>query len=236
MGAPASRLMHRPRGRLGRRLVAPLAALVVGGVVAACAAPAASLDRSDLLERHASGAPTTAGRQIPRRRESPLRLRPPSDPAWAPIDATGPAAREDHTWTVDPAGATAYLFGGRDGSTIFADLWATTSEPMRGPCWPRRRDHRHASGTRRPGCRTSGWSSSPARLAPTFFNDLWAYDPAEDTWTSLPSEGDVPVRALRELQRDRSRRPPVDQPRLHVRWRPLRRHARLRLRIGDLDR
>ena len=27
----------------------------------------------------------------------------------------------------------------------------------------------------------------------TFFNDLWAYDPAADAWTELPGGGDVPV-------------------------------------------
>src|SRR5688572_22586754 len=37
-------------------------------------------------------------------------------PVWAELASTdGPAAREDHTWRVDDDGATAYLFGGRDG-------------------------------------------------------------------------------------------------------------------------
>ena len=38
-----------------------------------------------------------------------------------------PAAREDHTWTVDPATGVAYLFGGRDGATVLDDTGPTTS-------------------------------------------------------------------------------------------------------------
>ncbi len=38
---------------------------------------------------------------------------------WAPLEPAGaaPAAREDHTWTLDPAGRAGWLFGGRDGGT-----------------------------------------------------------------------------------------------------------------------
>lgn len=50
---------------------------------------------------------------------------PSSEPlAWRPLDPTGPAAREDHTWTVGGDGRSAYLFGGRDRTTVFGDLWA----------------------------------------------------------------------------------------------------------------
>src|SRR6266545_1389641 len=50
--------------------------------------------------------------------------RPPA--TWSQVTASGdnPAAREDHTWTVDPATETAYIFGGRDGSSVFGDLFA----------------------------------------------------------------------------------------------------------------
>src|SRR5688500_15834882 len=48
----------------------------------------------------------------------------PEPLAWRDLGLDGPAAREDHTWTVDGAGTTAYLFGGRDGPTVHGDLWA----------------------------------------------------------------------------------------------------------------
>ena len=46
------------------------------------------------------------------------------EPKWKKITpARGPAAREDHTWTVDADSHYAYLFGGRDGGKTFDDLW-----------------------------------------------------------------------------------------------------------------
>src|SRR6266542_1835754 len=39
------------------------------------------------------------------------------------VAGEGPAPRDAHTWTVDPVGRVAYLFGGRDGSAVFGDLW-----------------------------------------------------------------------------------------------------------------
>src|SRR5712671_6722162 len=63
-----------------------------------------------------TGAPT-GGPSLP-----PATLVPTG--SWAQVVATGqsPAAREDHTLTVTDDG-TAYVFGGRDGPTVFGDLW-----------------------------------------------------------------------------------------------------------------
>ena len=185
--------MLRPRGRPDVRLASPLAALLVAGVVAGCAAPAASPDLSEPSRASESGAPETAG---PTDTATPGASASPAtapDPAWASIDAAGPAAREDHTWTVDPGGTTAYLFGGRDGSTIFADLWAydlgtdAWTELDSGSPPPGRFGHEAA------WVPDIGLVVFAGQAGATFFNDLWAYDPAEDTWTSLPSQGDVPV-------------------------------------------
>lgn len=110
-------------------------------------------------------------------------------------EAPGLTAREDHTWTLDPVGRVAYLFGGRtaDG-TALGDLWAYDLE-------------------------AGGWKAlSPAEPAPAarfghnaawvegiglvvfagqagadFFADLWAYDPTTAAWRQLPSTGSVPV-------------------------------------------
>ena len=40
---------------------------------------------------------------------------------WTSIAAAGPAAREDHTWTLDPEGRVAYLFGGRTADNVALD-------------------------------------------------------------------------------------------------------------------
>jgi hypothetical protein len=106
-----------------------------------------------------------------------------------------PAAREDHTWTVDGAGATAYLFGGRNGGTTFADLYAfdlpTDTWRVLAP-----------EGSKPVGRfgHEAAWVDSVGLVifagqanASTFFGDLWAYDPAANRWTELPAAGDAPV-------------------------------------------
>lgn len=105
-----------------------------------------------------------------------------------------PPGREDHTWTVTPDGATAYLFGGRDGAgRAFGDLWAYDLLTDRwqelavkdGP--PARFGHNAA------------WVDGVglvifAGQSPTnFYNDLWAYDPSARRWRKLPAAGDAPV-------------------------------------------
>ena len=49
---------------------------------------------------------------------------PPVVTAWRRLEpGDGPDSREDHTWTLDPSTRTGYLFGGRDGATVYDDLW-----------------------------------------------------------------------------------------------------------------
>jgi len=100
--------------------------------------------------------------------------------AWSRLDASGPAAREDHTWTADTSGGVAYLFGGRDGATAFGDLWAfdlaadswTELAPDSSP--PARFGHEAA------WVEDIGLVIFAGQAGPTFFNDLWAYDPEAD--------------------------------------------------------
>ena len=131
----------------------------------------------------ASRAPTSSGPE------------PPMTAAWARLEVDpAPPAREDHTWTVDPSTATAYLFGGRSRSTVFADLWAFDLG---------------ADGWRQltplgdgPGARfghEAAWidglglvAFAGQREATTFFGDLWAYDPSTNRWTELPAHGAAP--------------------------------------------
>ena len=117
--------------------------------------------------------------------------------AWTQLAPSGdlPAAREDHTWTVDADGATAYVFGGRDGSTVFGDLvafdlatdtWRRLSPE--GPTPPARFGH-EASWV--PGVGMVIFAGQASATA--FFGDLWAFDPAANRWTKLPADGDAPV-------------------------------------------
>ena len=118
----------------------------------------------------------------------------PAVPSWARLDpGEGPAAREDHTWTVDPTSGTAWLFGGRDRGTIFDDLWAydlatdrwTRAEPS-GDRPAARFGH---TGTWVDGVGLVVWSG---QAGADFFADIHAYDPATNTWTRLPDVGAAP--------------------------------------------
>jgi galactose oxidase-like protein len=112
-------------------------------------------------------------------------LRPASGPA--------PAPREDHTWTLDDERGTGYLFGGRDGSTVFDDLWAydvaaeswQRLEPA-GEQPPARFGH---TATWVDGIGLVVWAG---QAGSAFFDDLWAFDPAAVTWRRLPGDGDLP--------------------------------------------
>ena len=116
-------------------------------------------------------------------------------PAWRRVQAAGdqPAAREDHTLTVSPDGATAYLFGGRtaDGQAL-DDFWAldlatATWSRVVGNGPPARFGHNAAWVDGIGLVIFAGQSSAD------FYNDLWAYQPASDRWRELPAGGDVPV-------------------------------------------
>jgi Galactose oxidase, central domain len=113
--------------------------------------------------------------------------------SWSRIDAAGPAAREDHTWTVDPHVGVAYLFGGRDGATVLGDLWAfdldtdewIALDPANPP--PARFGH---EATWVDGV---GLVVFAGQAGSQFFNDLWAFDPQTESWRLLPAAGEVPV-------------------------------------------
>jgi hypothetical protein len=119
---------------------------------------------------------------------------PPPEPlAWSQLGASGPAAREDHTWTVDPETGVAYLFGGRDGATAFADTWAynlatdtwTQLAPDASP--PGRFGH---EATWVAGI---GLVIFAGQAGTAFFGDLWAFDPDANAWSELPATGALPT-------------------------------------------
>lgn len=115
-------------------------------------------------------------------------------PKWRKITpGQGPAAREDHTWTVDTRGRFAYLFGGRDGSREFGDTWR----------YDLARDQwkRVAVKGKSPAPRFGhnavwvdglGMVVFAGQQGVDFFNDLWAFDPDKKRWRQLPAKGQVP--------------------------------------------
>jgi hypothetical protein len=133
-----------------------------------------------------SPAPTASALPAPSRLAETL--------AWTDISpARGPAAREDHTWTVDGEGRFAYLFGGRDGARAFADLWRYD---LGADTWQKLAP-RGVKPTPRFG-HNAVWTADrglvvfAGQRGTDFFGDLWAYDPTTDSWRELPRNGAAP--------------------------------------------
>ncbi len=186
---------------VGRRR-APL--VLVAALVAACGAPGSSQDptlgsgiptTSGPTAAGSAPPPGTGGLPLPTTSAAP-RASLPAGATWAQIEVDGPApdAREDHTWTVDPDGGVAYLFGGRAGGEAFGDLWAfdlaaetwTRLDPA-GPTPAARFGHEAAWLPGRGLVITLGQAGSG------FFDDIWLFDPSDATWLELPGAGARPV-------------------------------------------
>jgi galactose oxidase-like protein len=119
----------------------------------------------------------------------------PASGTWARVgvDGDGPPPREDHTWTVAEDGRTAWLFGGRDGGTVYDDVWSFdldtetwSREAIDGPGPPGRFGHEAAW---LPGVGVLIWAG---QAGADFFDDLWLLDPERRSWTLLDTIGEVP--------------------------------------------
>lgn len=168
------------------------AALALAVVLAGCSATPSSTDAEGSVSAAATRPASASAAPSPSTPEPSAT--PEQEPlAWAPLDVSGPSAREDHTWTVAGDGATALLFGGRDGATVHGDLWAydlaadawSELSPAPGPA--------ARFGHEAVWVDDVGLVIFAGQAGATFFNDLWAYDPETDAWTELPGSGDVPV-------------------------------------------
>ncbi len=177
-----------------RRIAIAVAVLAV----AACAAPGAG-SPSATAGPSATASPTLASPSAtPATSASASPSPSPSEAVltWAPLEPAGavPAAREDHTWTLDPADRAGWLFGGRDGGTAFDDLWrydlASDTWARQVPTGPGPAARFGHTATWVDGVGLVIWSG---QAGSDFFDDLWAYDPASDSWRELPAEGAVPA-------------------------------------------
>lgn len=179
------------------------AALLVAVIASACGAPGPSRDPTFDQPIPGTAAPPSPSPGPAEPTVSPGPSGAPTAPpvtrsgSWTRLESPGPApaAREDHTWTVDESGRTAYLFGGRDGARVFDDLWAYD---LAGGTWR----EIEVEG-RRPAGRfghEAAWTPIKDGLlvtfgqsGGTFFNDVWLFEPGTSSWRELPSAGNVPV-------------------------------------------
>ena len=139
--------------------------------------------------------PSTALSPPPTASTAPSPAGSPLAATWTELSPSGdvPAAREDHTWTVDASGRYAYLFGGRFGGEVYRDLWRYDLES---DAWeelapegdgPRLRFGH--TGTWVEGVGLVIWSG---QTGSSFYDDIWAFDPEEGSWRELPGAGERP--------------------------------------------
>ena len=210
--------------------------------------------------------PRSSWRRAPRRQAlHPLRQRPPrvehvgqSEPVRAP-SATAESLRRPNRRPRRPsrslARAHSRLVGGARGPPDPRPMGRPPTSRREG--WghlPRRPvglrpDHRHGGPSWRaaasPPARfghDAAWAGGvglvifAGQAGTTFFDDLWAYDPAANAWRRQPVGGRRSDRPVRDVRRHRPGLPALDQPWLHLGRHPLLRYARLRVRVGHLDR
>jgi hypothetical protein len=173
-----------------RHMSTRLLALVAALVCTACSTPAAP-SRSAATARPATTAPPSSTPPAESEATEPAQSGEPL--GWSELSIGAPAAREDHTWTVTGDGRLAYLFGGRDGATVFDDLWAydldrdTWTEIDAAPGPAGRFGHEAA------WVEDVGLVVFAGQSGSRFFGDMWAFSPSARTWRLLPAAGDAPV-------------------------------------------
>jgi Galactose oxidase, central domain len=182
---------------------AACAAFLVAVVGSACGAPGSSPDPtfgSAILGTavpRSSPAASLAPTSSPGPSGAPTAPTVATSGSWTRLENPGPApaAREDHTWTLDESGRIAYLFGGRDGAKVFDDLWAFDLDAgtwreieVEGRRPAGRFGHEAAWTPIRDGLLlTFGQSGG------TFYNDVWLFEPGTSSWRELRSAGSTPV-------------------------------------------
>jgi hypothetical protein len=162
-------------------------ALAAVAVLQVACSPQASPPASESAAPRSSEATSSSGSEVPSPSTAPA--------GWVRLTTdASPAAREDHTWTITPDGATAYLFGGRDGSAVLDDLWAYD---LATDAWSQISDA--GEGPQPRFGHNAAWAPGvglvifAGQAGSDFFNDLWAYDPSSNAWRQLPATGAIPV-------------------------------------------
>lgn len=110
-------------------------------------------------------------------------------PAWVAIEASGPAARWNHTLSADADTGRLVLFGGRDAAGApFGDTWtfspeANAWEVVQGAGPSPRFGQAVAVDANNRTLYLFGGQADGA----TFFNDVWRFDLDDLTWAEVPT-------------------------------------------------
>lgn len=129
----------------------------------------------------------------PEERPSPEQTATPSEPSpvlgWNRLEARGPGPRRDYSFAAAGAGSAAFLFGGRVGGEPLGDLWAFADGAWRqiaaeGP------SARFGHNAAVIGGRLLLFGGQGGQGV--FFNDVWSFDGAKESWTQLADEGTAP--------------------------------------------
>ena len=125
---------------------------------------------------------------------APLAVAQTETGAWTAIDATGPAARWDHTLSADAATGSLLLFGGRDAAGApYGDTWVYTVEDnswalLDGPAPSPRFGHAVAIDLEHRALYLFGGQADGA----TFFNDTWRFDLDARSWSEIATGDERP--------------------------------------------
>ena len=127
---------------------------------------------------------------------SPAVSEPPVATAWRKLEpGEAPTPERTTHGRSTRRREPAYLFGGRDGSTVYDDIWAFD---LASDTWreldPEGRGPAARFGHEAVWVDGVGLVVWAGQAGPTaFFDDLWAYDPAANDWSRLPNDGARPV-------------------------------------------
>lgn len=121
----------------------------------------------------------------------------PKFEVWMSLHPTGalPPARDEAAMAYDEVGQKAYLFGGRSGTTLLNDLWAYdptantwAKVSAAGAAPPARAAHSMVYDAKNGVVLVFGGETEGGADV----GDLWAYDPARNSWTQVSPHGAPP--------------------------------------------
>lgn len=181
----------------------PIAALAVMCLVVVLAACDPSVDDSpgptlSIGPSDGSSTATPPGSSAPSGSSTPPAASdPPAVVTWTRLSPAGvvPVARSGHTWTVDPSGGLAYLYGGQAAGSIHGDLW---EYDLAGDVWarvlvtgaaPPPRTGHAAAWIDDVGLVVIGGRDADGATV----DDAWRFDPEAGAWQALTLSGDRPA-------------------------------------------
>ncbi len=170
----------------------PTAAPEPAQVTEAPAAPAATQPPAPTSA--AIGPPASGGAAVAPTKPAATATAARVTSGWRRIGAANPPpARFDHILALDTANNKLVVFGGRDGSKTLGDTWVYD---LTANLW---REVKPATAPEARFGHAAAFDPRSRRVlifagqAGGFFNDVWAFDAAQETWQKLEPKGTSPV-------------------------------------------